>query len=49
VNKAKSENMHYNTFIMVYQRVKTHSKEPPKELNVENYHKKLEIYLFISI
>jgi hypothetical protein len=41
--------MHYNTFIMAYQRVKTYSKEPPKELNVKNYHKTLEIYLFISI
>jgi hypothetical protein len=34
---------------MVYQKVETHSKEPPKELNVKNHHKKLENYLFISI
>jgi hypothetical protein len=49
MNKSKPENMHYITFIMVYQRVKKHSKEPPKDFNVKNYHKKLEIYLFISI
>jgi len=49
MNKSKPENVHYNSFIMVYQKVKTHLKEPPKELNVKNYHKTLENYLFISI
>jgi hypothetical protein len=34
---------------LCYNRVKTHSKEPQKLLNVILFHKRLEIYLCFSI